>query len=71
MLQFGNIRIQQSNKEKKMIKVYWEQWDKEDGLSMCALEDYEEELNTEEEPKDDCCDRCAGSGCNYCLMCDY
>lgn len=54
-----------------MIKVYWEQWDKEDGLSMCALQDYEEELNTEEEPKDECCDRCAGAGCNYCLMCDY
>jgi hypothetical protein len=28
----------------------------------------EDDTNFEQE---DCCPRCSGGGCNYCLMCEY
>jgi hypothetical protein len=56
-----------------MSAAYWGQWDHSEMQSMhCLTIDNEDDLDCDMEEKclylDDCCDRCSGRGCNYCLL---
>lgn len=62
-----------------MSSAYWDQWDHSEIMSMHGVEMDECDDNDEDydcdsvdhECEEDCCPRCSGSGCNYCLMCSY
>lgn len=63
-----------------MSAAYWAQWSHTEIMSMHGVEldecieddvDFDCETNESEEDCEDSCPRCAGSGCNYCLMCEW
>jgi hypothetical protein len=60
------------------MNAHWEQFSYQEVMSMHGIEmdgeDENEEMEydfTEEASQEDCCQRCNGSGCNWCLMLDY
>lgn len=63
-----------------MSAAYWAQWSHTEIMSMhgvelddCVDEDVNFDYDVEEceEECEDSCPRCTGSGCNYCLMCEW
>lgn len=62
------------------MSSYWSQWIGTELMSMHGIEpeDFHEDSEYEEvdeaggeSEEEECCPRCSGSGCNYCLMCEY
>lgn len=63
-----------------MSTAYWSQWSHSEIMSMHGVEveeyheedvDYDYDCDEIDEDCDDSCPRCTGSGCNYCLMCEW
>jgi hypothetical protein len=64
-----------------MCGPYWSQFSHGELMSMQGVEiddpEYNDDTNLEHDEDDtnmeqeDCCPRCSGGGCNYCLMTSY
>lgn len=63
-----------------MSTAYWAQWSHVEIMSMHGVEldecviddvDFDCDCDEEEQQDEDCCPRCTGGGCNYCLMCEW